>query len=201
VIVVLRTWVYAMMAGLLLCAGGCGGEEQISVAQPPAVVEKPFAEGGRVVVHIDSGDCEIRAASGAAIRTELSGNVGQARSTISVDRDQADVEIKDTPHNNFHCTVDIPKSSDLRVDFGGGALSVAPVADHTDVQSGAGNTDIYVTDAADYASVSASLAVGDLDADVFGDKRSGIGPSFSWTGKGTRTIIARSGAGKLRIRR
>lgn len=191
----------ALSLALAAYAAGCGAIDDGSSAQAPVTADKPFAEGGRVTVKIDRGDCQVRLAPSPSIHTELSGNIGQARAAISVDGAQANVAVEDAPGTNFHCIVDVPKSDELRVALGGGNLKVGAIAVHTTVESGAGNTEIAVTDTGDYQSVEAALAAGDLDGGPFGEHHSGITPRMSWTGSGTRTLVARSGAGNIVLRR
>jgi hypothetical protein len=51
-----------------------------------------------------------------------------------------------------------------------------------------------------YASVDASVRVGDLSAGPFGGKKEGlIGQSLNWTGKGKFKLRARLGAGDLKL--
>ncbi|HEX4348497.1 MAG TPA: hypothetical protein VHZ73_13055 [Vicinamibacterales bacterium] len=168
---------------------------------PPRTTEQPFAEGGTIDVQIDKGDCDITNNAAAAIRVTLSGHVRLAISDITLNGPRATVTVRQAPQNKFHCTVDVPKAEELTVTMGGGDLRVGDIATRTDVQTGAGDTDIIVGTASDYASVEAVVGAGDLAAGPFGGGQSGIAPKFNWTGPGKRTLVAHLGAGDLRLRR
>ena len=167
---------------------------------PPRTVEKPFAEGGSIDVQIDKGDCDVTKASGGSIRVTMSGHVRSATADVAVSGQHATVAVRQAPANRFHCTIEVPQADDLRITMGGGDLRVGDIATRTNVQSGAGDTDIIVGKASDYASVDATVGAGDLAAGPFGGGQSGIASKFNWTGSGKRTLVAHLGAGDLRLK-
>jgi hypothetical protein len=172
-----------------------------SITGPDKLTEKPFAAGGRVTIDLDSGDCEVRLASDTTLRVLLSGNTANATTNLTINGTQAAIAVKNTPHNNFHCTIDVPKAEELKVSLGGGRLTVGDIATDLNVSSGAGDTEISVGEPNDYGSVDAAVGAGEIQADPFGATHSGIAPNFHWSGPGKRTLTVHAGAGRLVLRR
>lgn len=191
----------AALLAAALALPACNIDMDSGPDDPPRTVDKPFAEGGSIDVQIDKGDCEITHASSNVIRVTMRGHVRSATADITVNGPRATVAVRQAPRNRFHCTVEIPTAEELTVSMGGGDLTVGNIATKTDVQSGAGDTDIYVGEPSEYASVDAAVGAGDLSAAPFGGGQSGISPKFNWAGSGKRTLSAHLGAGDLRLRR
>jgi hypothetical protein len=196
---------------LLIAAGVCGSAcnqaqnsanpaEKPAATETPSVAEKPFAAGGSIAMQLDGGAYELRAAAGNHIRVALSGNTGNAKVEIAVNGTHADVTVKDTPHNNFHATIEVPTAADLVVRLTGGDLTMAAITGNKDVESYGGNVKIAVGDPNEYSSVDASVKAGNIDAGVFGGSKSGLFPHFTWSGQGTHTLRANLGAGNLVLR-
>lgn len=168
--------------------------------QPMAVkTEKPFAAGGTVEMQLDGGNYEIRPASGDRIRVSFGGNTGSATAELTTTGTHANLAIKDTPHNNFKATVEVPQTTDLVLHLSGGNLGVAAITGNKDLDSKAGNVTI-AADANDYSSVDASVSMGNLEAGPFGGGKSGIGNHLTWSGPGKYTLRATLGAGNLEIK-
>jgi hypothetical protein len=189
----------AVLAVAALTLAACGIEDD-GPDGPDKVTEKAFVAGGRVSVDIDSGDCDVRLAPDTTLRVTLSGNTGSATSALDVNGTQATVSVKNTPHNHFRCAVDVPKAEELRVSLGGGRLAVAAIATSTNVQNGAGDTEISVGNTAEYGPVDAAVGAGEIDAGPFGATHSGLAPNFQWSGAGKRSLSAHVGAGRLVMR-
>jgi hypothetical protein len=151
-------------------------------------------------MQLDGGSYEIRPAAGDRIAVRLTGNVGAAKADISVEGAQADVKVQDTPHNNFHATIEVPKTADLVVQLSGGNLDMAAIAGNKDIESTAGNVTILVGNPDDYASVDAAVKAGDLNAPAFGGAKSGLLQQFNWSGRGKYRLRVRLGAGNLELR-
>jgi hypothetical protein len=198
----------ASLAALIvagLCASGCHPAEDRAatdkpVADKPIVSEKAFASGGSIAMQLDSGGYEIRPAAHNHIRVTLSGNTGNAKIELTADGTRADVKVKDTPGNNFHATIDVPKAADVVIRLSAGDLVMAGITGNKDVESYAGDIKIGVGDASDYSSVDASVKAGDIDAGVFGGSKSGLLQHFTWSGQGKYKLRASLGAGNLVLR-
>lgn len=152
-------------------------------------------------MYLDGGDYEVRPGADDRIRVTLSGNIGNAKVELTTSGTLADVTVKDTPHDNFHATIEVPKAADLSIHLSAGNLAVAPIIGNKAIESHAGNAEISVGDPNDYSSVDASVTAGNIDADAFGGSKSGLFRHFKWSGRGKYTLQAHLGAGNLELRR
>jgi hypothetical protein len=197
----------AMLVAAGLCASACqqaqnraNTPEKSNVAEKPIVADKPFVSGGSIDMQLDGGAYEVRAAADNHIRVTFSGNTGDAKVELTTGGTHAEVKVKDTPHNNFQATIEVPKAADYVIRLTGGDLAVAAIAGNKDVESYGGNMTIAVGDPNDYSSVDASVKAGDIDAGVFGGSKSGLLQHFTWSGPGKHTLRANLGAGNLVLR-
>ena len=162
--------------------------------------EKPFAAGGTIEMQLDGGDYVVRASPDDNIRVSTGGNPGNSVAELTTNGTHANLIIRDTPHNNFHATLEIPKTADLTVHLSAGNLEIAAVEGNKNIDSKAGNVGIAVPNANDYSSVNASVKVGDLSAGPFGRSSSGLAPRLSWSGPGKYVLRADLGAGNLEFK-
>jgi len=197
--------VCSMFAFGILCAAcsqsRSGATESGSPVASAVVADKAFASGGTISMQLDGGDYDVHAAADDRIRVTLNGNVGSAKVDVAASGQHADVKVLDTPHRNFKATIEVPKAADVTVRLAAGELVLAAIAGSKDVESSAGNVTIAVGDPNDYSKVDASLKAGDINADAFGESKSGLMPHLTWSGPGTRTIRASLGAGNLILRK
>ena len=98
------------------------------------------------------------------IRVALSGTIGNARADIAIDGSHADVKVKDTPHNNFHAVIEVPAQADIVVRLAAGELKIGRHTGNKDVESYAGNVNVTVPHADDYARVDTAVKAGEIDA-------------------------------------
>src|SRR5262249_43773354 len=152
--------------------------------------DKAFVTGGKVDIHLDAGDYEVRAAPDNHIRVTMTGNTGSAAVEVGVAGAHADVTVKDTSHTNFKCVIEVPKVSDVAIRLSAGDLNVGVIAGSKDIESTAGDVRIAVGKLDDYSKVDASVKVGDLSPGPFGgNKKEGlISQSVNWSGKGKYTL-------------
>ena len=130
--------------------------------QPPVMkVDKPFAAAGSIEMHLDAGDYLIRAGSDEHIRVTFAGNIGNAAAELTTGGTHANLAIKDTPHNNFRATVEVPATANLGVHLSAGNLEIAAITGNKDIDSQAGNVTISVPNSNDYGAVDAAVHVGD----------------------------------------
>jgi hypothetical protein len=162
--------------------------------------DKAFVAGGKVDIHLDAGDYEVRAASDNHVRVTLTGNTGNATVDVAVDGKHADVSVRNTPHSNFHCVVEVPRVSDVAIRLSAGDLDVGEITGSKDIESTAGDVRIAVGDTKNYSKVDASVRIGDLSAGPFG-KADGslLSHSVNWSGNGKHTLRARLGVGDLKL--
>ena len=118
----------AMLLAAGLSASAClQAQNRTNATEKPIVAEKPFVAGGRIEMHLDGGGYAIRPAAGDHIRVTTSGNTGNAKVELTANGTDADVQVKDTPHNNFQATIEVPKAADLVVRLSGGELVIAAI--------------------------------------------------------------------------
>jgi hypothetical protein len=190
-----------IVALLGVCTSVWGCSQASTGPDETRSVDKPFAAGGRIGVQIETGDCDVTRGSEERIRVTLRGSIGKANADVKSDGRDASVIVKDTPHSNFHCAIEVPAAEELRVSIRGGNLQVGDIATTTDVQNVGGNVEVTVGDSSEYASVDASVGAGDLRAGPFGNNQSGLGSHLTWSGSGKRTLTAHVGAGNLRLQK
>ena len=162
--------------------------------------DKSFVSGGKVDIHLDAGDYEVRAASDNHVRVTMTGRTGNATVDVMVDGKHADVTVRSTARTNFKCVVEVPQVSDVAIRLSAGDLDVGEITGSKDIESTAGDVRIAVGNADDYGVVDASVSVGDLSGGPFG-KADGsfIAHSIKKTGKGKHTLRAHLGAGDLKL--
>lgn len=170
--------------------------------QPQAVkAEKPFAAGGTIEMQLEGGDYVVRAGTDDRVRVSLGGNSGNAVAELATNGTHANLAIKDTPHNNFQATVEVPGTADLVVHLAAGNLTIAAITGNKEIDSKAGNVEISISNPNDYVSVNASVKVGNLTAGPFGESGSGLSPQLKWSGPGKYSLRANLGAGNLELKR
>jgi hypothetical protein len=183
---------------MLLVAGFCASALQAQ--NTGGITENTFVSGGKIDMQLSGGDYDVRPAADNKIRVTLSGNTGSARVELAVSGTHANLVVKDTPHNNFKATIEVPKAADLVIRLAAGDLVMAAITGNKDIESTAGNIEIAVGDPNEYSSVDASIKAGDINAGVFGGSKSGLFPHFTWSGRGKYTLRAKLGAGNLTLR-
>src|SRR6478609_1185841 len=96
--------------------------------QPPvAKADKPFAAAGAIEMQLDGGDYAVRASSDEHIRVSFAGNTGNATADVTTTGNRATLAIKDTPHNNFRSTIEVPATADINVHLSGGNLEIGAI--------------------------------------------------------------------------
>jgi hypothetical protein len=185
----------------MLLAVFCTSCSMPSTPEQPQVVkaEHSFASGGSIEMHLDGGNYQIRTAATDQIRVSFGGNPGNATAELTTNGTHANLVVKDTPHNDFQAFIDVPKTADVVLRLSGGNLEMAAITGNKDIDNKAGNVEIAVGSAADYASVDASVEVGNLDAAPFGASDSIISHHVTWSGQGKYTLRATLGAGNLAL--
>ncbi len=164
-------------------------------------VDKPFVSAGKVDIHLDGGDYEVRAAADNHVRVTMTGNTGNAVVEVVIAGTHADVTVKNTPHSNFRCVIEVPKVSDVAIRLSGGDLTVGEIAGSKDIEAMAGDVKIAAGEPNSYSKVDARVRVGDLSAGPFGGAQgSFLTKTVNWSGKGRYTLRATLGAGDLKIR-
>jgi hypothetical protein len=186
---------------VILIAVGLAACSSPTPDQPLAVkADKPFVAAGSIEMQLDAGSYIVRAAPDEHIRVSFGGNTGNATAELATNGAHANVTVRDTPHNNFRATVEVPQTADLTVHLSAGNLDIAAITGNKDIESKAGNVTISVPNPNDYGSVDGSVRVGDVNAGPFGNSSSGLSPHLTWSGPGKYKLRATLGAGNLELK-
>ena len=164
-------------------------------------VEKDFVSGGKIEITLESGDYHIRASSDN--RLHVRWNEASARGVrvkITTNGKSAELRVEDTPHNNFHATIEIPPLTDVRLRLTAGNLEMAPIKGDKDIEANAGNLNISVGSSNDWGDVDASVTAGDLHAPAFHAATGGLFRSFKWKGPGKYRLHVHLTAGDIKLR-
>jgi len=169
--------------------------------QPPVTkADKLFASAGSIEMQLDRGDYIVRAGPDEHIRVSFAGNTGNATADLSASGTHANLAIKDTPHNNFRATIEVPATADLTLHLTGGNLEIGAITGNKEIDSKAGNVTIQIPNTNDYGAVDAAVKVGNLSGGPFGDSGSGLSPHLTWSGPGKYKLHANLGAGNLELK-
>ena len=190
-------WLAVVVFGAAACTYMPGSSD--TADDTPVKAERTFPSGGSLEMTLAGGRYEIQPSADDHIRVTTSGHTGSTKVDITTSEKSGTVTVSDTPHNNFHAVIEVPKTTDLVVKLTAGDLTIAPIIGNADVNSGAGNVTIEVTDPANYSSVDATVKAGDIKGGPFGESKSGLMPHLTWSGKGTHTLRASLGAGNLTL--
>jgi len=166
-------------------------------------VDKVFAKGGSIRMDLSAGDYRVVGSPDDKIRVEW-----RADRADQAARLKADAEIKGTTavirtggfRDGIHFTISVPARSDVDIDLSAGDLDIRGIEGNKKVDTWAGDVTIEVGPPDQYRSVEASVRAGDLNARPFNVSKDGLFRSFSWTGKGSYTLVAKLVAGDLTLR-
>jgi len=194
----------AVLAGAALLAPACHAQTKVKATD---IVGHPFsvdfASGGKLRLHVRSGEVHIIGEDRQTIAVEVSGRKAyQAqRLKVSVERKQEnlDMHISGGPRNDLTITIRIPKKTDLHARVPFGEVSVENIIGNQDVELHAGDLTVGMTNPADYFHVDASVFTGDVDAPSFGEEHGGLFRSFHKEGSGPYRLHAHVGAGQLTL--
>jgi hypothetical protein len=165
----------------------------------PAEID--FVSGGKVEMTLESGDYDIRASSDSRIHVRW--NEASARGVrvkLTTNGKSADLRVENTPHNNFHATIEVPALADVRIRLTAGDLSVSGIKGDKDIEANAGDLNISVGSSSDWGDVDASVTAGDLNAPAFQEARGGLFRSFKWKGPGKYRLHVHVTAGDVNLK-
>jgi hypothetical protein len=190
---------------VLLLAGTTFAEKSQEITE----VGKPnfeanFPSGGRLRMHIRSGDVTVRGTDDAKIRVHYDGtaadDIKDVRVNLKTDGTYGDLHISGGPHNHFEIIVEIPKQSDLWLRVFAGDVTVQDLVGSKDVELWAGDLVIDAGNPEDYAHAEASVRAGDLETGRFGGEKSGMFRSFEKSGNGKYRLHAHTTFGDVTLR-
>ena len=167
------------------------------------VTDKAFVSGGKLDIHLEAGDYEVRASKDNHVRVTLSGDMGNTVADVAINGTHADVAVRKTPNhsNHFHVVIEVPKISDVAIRLTAGDLDVDEIRGSKDIETRAGDVKIAVGSPDDYASVDASVSIGDISTGPFGSglKNGLLSHGVKWTGKGKYTLRVHLMVGDLTL--
>jgi Toastrack DUF4097 len=185
----------AMLLAILLVAPNT--LEAQSTGSP---VEKDFVSGGKVEMTLESGDYKIRASSDNRIHVRWNEASSKGvRVKLTTNGKSADVRVENTPHDNFHATIEVPALADVRVRLTAGNLEIAGIKGDKDIEANAGNLNINVGSSNDWGDVDASVTAGDIHAPAFQAAKGGLFRSLNWKGPGKYRLHAHLMAGDINL--
>jgi hypothetical protein len=196
-----------LVVGLLAVgAGACGPSAPSDTREPtdtPAVIERPFAQGGRLTMRLSAGEYVIENSPDEHIRLAWKHRDPNAarRVRAQVDVEGASASIRtEGPSNGFEVTIAVPSRSDLMIRLSAGDLTIRGIEGHKDVSAWAGDLKIGVGPATNYRAVDASVLAGEIQAAPFNGSKGGLFRSFVWSGSGPYELRARLTAGQITLR-
>jgi len=197
----------ALVAGLVFAAvlaPAAVGQTRVEVTD---IVDHPFsadfASGGKLRIHVQSGEVRVIGVDEDRVSVELSGKNAPEARKLKVRLDRKDTEgelhVSGGPHKELTITVRIPKNTDLYARIPYGELRIEDVTGNKDVSLHAGELTLAVGNPSAYARVDASVMSGEVDADAFHETHGGLFRSFHRTGTGQYRLYAHVGAGQLTL--
>ena len=185
---------------LLLTASSVAAQQR----QNEAVVEQKFSPGGSIRMHLSAGDYTISGSDSSAIVVTYRASSPERLKRIKVqcktNGSSAELTVAETPHNNFHATIEVPRQSDLWVRLTAGDMKIEGIEGNKDVEAHAGDLEIQIAHPEEYGHRDASVLAGDIDASAFNISKEGLFRSFQQKGPGKYRLHAHLGAGDLTIR-
>ena len=195
----------ALFSTMFLLAAPSLAQSDLAVsdlAHHPITTDLPA--GGQLELHIRSGDIHIVGSKDAKLVVRAGGRNGSdstdIRARFERSGDFGRLRVDGGPSSDVSITVELPRNSDLRVRITAGGVEVKDITGNKDVELGAGDLNIDVGKAADYAHVTASVTSGGIEAAPFGESRGGLFRSFEKSGSGKYKLVAHVGAGDLTLK-
>jgi DUF4097 and DUF4098 domain-containing protein YvlB len=188
-----------MYLALLLCsaAAALASENQVSVHQQ-------YRSSGSIRMHLEAGDYNITGIDADDVVVSYRANSLEAAQRVKVKFELrgSDLEftVANTPNNNFHADIDVPKKSGIWIRLTAGDINIAGVEGDKDVSAHAGDIAIQIPHPDEYGKVEGSALAGDIEAHPFGLSKSGIFRSFDWHGKGQYHLRVHVTAGDITLR-
>jgi hypothetical protein len=167
-------------------------------------IERSFAEGGIVTLHLSSGDYTVRAGASDRVRVEWRAEDAHEEKkmkdiNVVTDIFERVMTIRTkgpTTHARF--TIEIPSRTDIHLRVRAGDVRIEGIEGHKNVRMTAGDLHIEVAPGS-LRHVHASVTFGDLTAHSLGIDKDGIKNSFDWFGEGRYTLDARLFAGDVTL--
>ena len=189
----MRTTVIPVAAALALLAGGTPVEA--------AETERPFVSGGTVRLELDAGEYEIVGSRDDRIRVTWDDREKDTDVTLRIDTRASRATVRtDTPWNDgAKIRIELPRRTNIVLRLSAGDLEISGIEGSKDVSAHAGDVTIDVGSRDQYRYATATVRVGDLNANAFNVRKEGLFRSFEWTGKGKYELRAHLTVGDLKL--
>jgi hypothetical protein len=166
--------------------------------------EADFPSGGRLRLHIRSGDLRVIGSDEDKIKIRYWGkNAGEANDvkvSLKTTGNTGVLHVHGGPRNEFQIEIRVPKVSNLYLRMPAGDAKVENLVGDKDVELHAGDLTLGVGSPEEYALADASVLAGDLDTGPFGVSKDGLFRSFHHSGSGKYKLHAHVGAGDLKLK-
>ena len=130
---------------------------------------------------------------------EKADRANEVKVTFNDKGDTVECGITDGPRNDLRILISVPTLTNLVVRMSAGVMQISEVKGSKDVKMRAGDLDIDIGDADDYASIDASVTTGEIDVSALGAETGGFFRKFHKTGPGSFRLVAHMGAGQLTL--
>ena len=189
----MRTTVIPVAAALALVAGGFPAQA--------AETERPFVSGGTVRLELDAGEYEIVGSRDDRIRVTWDDREKDTDVTLRIDTRASRATVRtDTPWNDGgKIRIELPRRTNIVLRLSAGDLEISGIEGSKDISAHAGDVTIDVGSRDQYRYATATVRVGDLNADAFNVRKEGLFRSFEWTGKGKYELRAHLTVGDLKL--
>jgi hypothetical protein len=174
-----------------------------------ATCDQPFRadlrSGSVLALDLRAGDIEITGVDAPTLRVSCeapsSSDLREIIVSLESSGPSTKLRVKGGPDDRVYIRIEIPRKTHLAVKGTAGNLRITGIRGDKDVELKAGDLSIMVGDAADYATIDASVKAGDLDAPAFGVRKGGLLRSFHQSQKdGSYTLRARLWAGNITLK-
>ncbi len=103
------------------------------------------------------------------------------------------------PKSNFRAVIEVPRKTDLRIRMMAGDLKVGEVEGNKDIEVRAGTLELNAIHPQEYAKADFSVRLGDVNAPIYKETKSGLGRSFRAIGPGKYLLHAHVEIGDLTL--
>ena len=195
-----RRWILLALVLPILPAGlALAATEIEEIGKQPVQID--FLSAGSLKMDTCSSGLKIIGVEKSGIRVayDRDEDTSKVRVRVRTSGSEGTVEIDRCPHENFRITIEIPRATNLYVRMTAGQLDVEDVIGSKDLKMTAGELNVEMGRAEDYASVEASVTTGEVDARAYNVNKGGLFRSIERKGPGRYRLYAHVGAGQVTL--
>ena len=165
------------------------------------LVEVDFRTGGSLKMDLCSSGVKVVGVDKDQLRVAYDSKKDMSKVSVRLKLSGSEglVEVDNCPSEDFRITIEIPRKTDLYIRMAAGQLDLDDVTGSKDLKMHAGEMNVELGRAEDYASVEASVMTGEVDAPVYKVNKGGLFRSFERKGPGRYRLVAHVGAGQLSL--